>query len=116
MRKKGLRNISEQQLFLLIRYWANDRMYEDIPEPKTPAKATPKKAQASPAKKKVVEKDTPEKPSAKKRGPSKEERAAEISRLFESVISNALKMSGYLAHDNIGTASRPPRKGGKRKE
>ena len=80
MRKKGLRNISEQQLFLLIRYWANDKMYEDVPE--TAPKSTPKKTQASPQKKKPVEKDT-DKPAAKKRGPTKEERAAEIASLFK---------------------------------
>jgi ribosomal protein L12E/L44/L45/RPP1/RPP2 len=80
MRKKGLRNISEQQLFLLVRYWANDKMYEDMMTPA--AKSTPKKSQASPQKKKPVEKDT-EKPATKKRGPTKEERAADILSLFE---------------------------------
>jgi len=82
MRKKGLRNISEKQLLLLIRYWANDKMYEDIPTPAV--KSTPKKSEASPQKKKPVEKDT-EKPAAKKRGPSKDERAAEIASLFKCV-------------------------------
>jgi hypothetical protein len=78
MRKKGLRNVTESELFLLIRYWGNDKMYEDKP---LPVEAKPKvtKAQASPKKKSGTD-DTP---SSKKRGPTKEERAADIKALFE---------------------------------
>jgi hypothetical protein len=98
MRKKGLRNISEKQLLLLIRYWANDKMYEDI---QTPAvKSTPKKSEASPQKKKPVEKDT-EKPAAKKRGPSKDERAAEIASLFKCVGRCMFKVRTVAKHSPL---------------
>lgn len=79
MRKKGLRNVTESELFLLIRYWGNEKMYEDKP---SPVEVKPKitKTQASPMKKKTTTDDTP---ITKKRGPTKEERAADIKALFE---------------------------------
>ncbi|KAG7562255.1 hypothetical protein FFLO_02341 [Filobasidium floriforme] len=63
-------------------------MYEDVPTPAV--KSTPKKSEASPQKKKPVEKDT-EKPAAKKRGPSKDERAAEIASLFKCAAARRKK-------------------------
>jgi hypothetical protein len=82
-------------LLLLIRYWANDKMYEDIPIPAV--KSTPKKSEASPQKKKPVEKDS-EKPAAKKRGPSKDERAAEIASLFECVDRCMVHVRSLINH------------------
>lgn len=79
MAKKGLRNVTESELFLLIRYWGNDKMYEDKPSP-LEAKIKATKAQASPSKKNSNTDDTP---TPKKRGPTKEERAADIKALFE---------------------------------
>jgi BRCT domain type II-containing protein len=74
MRKKGIKSVTEQQLFMLIRFWANDEMYEepDVAPTKTS---------------KVV--STPSKETTKPRkGISATQRAAGIADLFKYVHSS----------------------------